>query len=284
MTTFDTISQPGIYQPSAWVETLLRDSSAEPQFAMHSFTVEGAAQMKVAELESAVQSAYLELLETGVSLGMQPFRIWNFIPGILQPLGELRHRYMAFNAGRHLAYEEVFDTSSERIPVASGTGKAGSDLLVHCLYAADPGGPVENPRQISAYHYSEQWGPRPPSFARARCIDAPAWDEADRLLVVAGTASIVGEETLHGANLDAQLEEIEANLDALAQAAGAGSGRSCPMFRDIRVYVPCAVDLEAIEHDVARRFDGTGSIEFVESELCRPGLRVEIEGLLGFSR
>ncbi|MEM9408619.1 MAG: reactive intermediate/imine deaminase, partial [Acidobacteriota bacterium] len=127
-----------------------------------------------------------------------------------------------------------------------------------------------------AYRYSEAWGKRPPSFARAR--RAQLFGERASL-IVAGTASIVGEETLHESDLAEQLSEIERNLEALVTAAGGSRGTGCSCFRDVRVYVPDSSDLSEVERGVERRFVGAERIEYFESGLCRPGLRVEIEGL-----
>src|SRR3546814_8116900 len=49
-----------------------------------------------------------------------------------------------------------------------------------------------------------------PSFSRATLIG----DGANARLLVSGTASVVGHESLHAGDLTAQLDETMANLDA----------------------------------------------------------------------
>lgn len=72
---------------------------------------------------------------------------------------------------------------------------------------------MENPRQVAAYRYSEEFGPRPPSFARATVV--PAADAANAgpaLLLVGGTAAVVGERSVSDGGVEGQMEETLRNL------------------------------------------------------------------------
>ena len=63
--------------------------------------------------------------------------------------------------------------------------------------------PLENPRQLAAWRYPRQYGPRPPTFARAML--AP---DAVRLpLMLSGTGAVVGHASLQDDDLQAQLGE-----------------------------------------------------------------------------
>jgi len=64
--------------------------------------------------------------------------------------------------------------------------------------------------------YGRQYGPQPPSFARA----SPPTDSRMPLLL-SGTASVVGHATLHAGSIAAQVDETFANFDALIAAARA---------------------------------------------------------------
>lgn len=219
----------------------------------------------------------------------QPVRVWNFIPGILEPLGTLEHRYMAFNAGRFLAYERWFagrERFERLVPTASGVGHDGADLLVHCLASATPGLPVENPRQIPSYRYSAVYGPLPPCFARATVVEMGA--AAGARLLVGGTAAVRGEDTVHAGDLDAQAEETFANLAALVRTAlerrgvAAGSGPREPLlatYRALRVYHRRSSDRSAVERLVAATFAGATEVELRRADLCRDPLLIEIEGV-----
>jgi chorismate lyase/3-hydroxybenzoate synthase len=194
---------------------------------------------------------------------------------------------MVFNEGRFAAYEGHYQRVSafpSAVATASGTGHTGADLVIHALAAGEPGLSVENPRQVPAYRYSERYGPRPPCFARATLL--PGGGSSPVRLLVGGTASILGEESRHLDCLETQLEETLRNLDALIGAGQSlvrsaaprrGGGLSC--FREIRVYHPERVPRELLLARINASFASAESVEFVTSDLCRPELMVEIEGL-----
>ena len=120
-------------------------------------------------------------------------------------------RYMVFNAGRHDAYSDQCGA----LGTASAVGIKGSDLSIHCLALEEPGTPVENPRQTPAWQYSARYGPLPPCFSRATIVDLAG----RRTLLIGGTASVVGEDSRHAGEFDAQVEETLLNLEALIRTA-----------------------------------------------------------------
>lgn len=239
---------------------------------------------------AAVRSAY-ELLRERLEGSDTPhlIRVWNFIPGILAPLGELEHRYMVFNAARHEAYLGWYGAAENfatRVATASGVGHDGDDLLVHGLAAGRSGTPIENPRQVSSFCYSHRYGPLPPCFARATMVRL-GYDKTVRLLV-GGTASVRGEETVFVGDLGQQLDETFRNLEALVDAAlhSAGSGPSPPgpggslrRYRNLRVYYRRADDRERVMRAATEAFGGLRAVELARADLCRDGLLVEIEGV-----
>ncbi len=213
-------------------------------------------------------------------------RLWNFIPDILHPLGDLPHRYMAFNAGRFQAYLRWFGdvtALTRRVPTASAVGHRGDSLVVHCLAADRCGTPVENPLQVASYHYSKCYGSPPPTFARATRVEGD-----DSLLLVGGTASVRGEHSTHLGRLESQLDDTFENLAMLVQEGlgggdGGGLAAAWRRFRTLRVYWVEAADLPVIQQRVEQTFVSATEIEYVAAELCRPELLVEIEGVAGLS-
>ena len=244
--------------------------------------VEDAASFPSERFEEATTAAYAQLLSQLASAEAEhTLRVWNFIPRILEPVGRLPHRYMTFNAGRCAAYEERYG-SRDRFPstlaTSSGTGHSGSDLVIHCLASPRLGRPLENPRQTPSYRYSERYGPSPPCFARATLAVLSPDDE--EYLLVGGTASVKGEDSTHPGDLLAQLRETTSNLEALLAAACAGNRRE-PLshFRHLRVYYPRSDSPAEMGRLVARLFEGLETLEYIQCDLCRPELLVEIEGL-----
>jgi chorismate lyase/3-hydroxybenzoate synthase len=229
-----------------------------------------------------------------------PVRLWNHIPGIHDDLGDGQSRYMVFNAGRiealaaWLGGAESFDT---RVASASGTGHDGQDLVLHCLAADQPGRAVANPRQIAPYRYSRRYGPQPPCFARATVIEPPLHaPEGMPLVLVGGTASIVGEESVHPGDVARQMEETLINLAVLLRsAAGETAGETAgepfdgtdraslraalAAFRELRVYVPDPALQDEIRGSLQDAIPGLEQIEWIRADLCRADLLVEIEGM-----
>jgi len=219
-------------------------------------------------------------------------RVWNFIPGILDPLGEWDQRYKVFNAGRFNSYSRWYGGRGEfgrRIATASGIGTASDEFTVHALATTNSALPIENPRQVSSYRYSKKFGPLPPCFARATRVECTPRG-APRLLV-GGTASIRGETTYHIDDLDLQLEETIKNLAAVVASGLGETGDDFSLknrcrsllahYRHLRVYCPRLEDLDPVAARLQLEFENVERMELVQSDLCRKGLLVEIEGWAG---
>ncbi len=288
--------------PPAWLSSLVEPARLdthvpEPGVAVRTSTGEHFTHVhvEVAEaddmppdvLSDQVKRVYLHIADALAHERRHPVRFWNFVPQLHTPSGDGVDRYMVFNSGRFAACEHWHGSARDfdhALAAASGVGIVGSALAVHCLAADSPGRPVENPRQVPAYKYSKRYGPRPPCFARAtrvtRQIDEAWW------LLVAGTASIRGEDTAFVGDLDGQVTETFANLDALLDAAEAahaadrsGDGRETARFTSLRVYVVHERDIPAVRDLVSARYPDVRDIEYLQADLCRDDLLVEIEGV-----
>jgi chorismate lyase/3-hydroxybenzoate synthase len=143
---------------------------------------------------------------------------------------------------------------------------------VYVLAGDAPGIAVENPRQCPSYRYSRRYGARPPCFARATRVGST--------LFIGGTASIVGENSRHRQDIDAQTRETLRNI-AEVIAACVPSPLALPLaaLRDVRVHVTDpgqTSEVTAILREVA---PDVSRVEIVLAELCRNELLVEIEGI-----
>ncbi len=216
-------------------------------------------------------------------------RVWNFIPGLLEPVDDSSQRYIVFNAGRHDAFSQGFNGQEHfdlRVPTASGVGTSGDDLEVHALASDSIGTALGNPRQVNSFRYSRKYGALPPCFARATAVDWPDTN-AGRLLV-GGTASVRGEETMFQSSLEAQTEETFKNLASIV-ATGLGTPTVdiedpyvrkdlLSRFRHVRTYYTMPDSREAIAAGTAHVFPHAEPSELAHAELCREGLLIEIEG------
>ncbi|MDF3112658.1 endoribonuclease L-PSP [Burkholderia semiarida] len=242
-------------------------------------------------LERATFDAYHALFGLLDTLGMpHPLRIWNTVPAINAVQFGIE-RYRQFNIGRQHAFDACRRALTGGVPAACALGSVvpvagdtppAAPLAIHFLASRTPADAVENPRQVSAYHYPAQYGQRAPTFARAA-----AWADGDAapVLFVSGTASIVGHRTVHRGDVVAQTRETVANLAAvLEQAARQGHGPYSLADLGYRVYVRDAGDTAALAAIDRVLRDAAGSHVrplFVHAHVCRDDLLVEIEASAG---
>lgn len=202
-------------------------------------------------------------------------RIWNYLDAITEGDGDLE-RYRQFCVGRARGFG-AFDAA--RLPAATAIGcRDGRRVLqVYWLAARRPGTPLENPRQVSAYRYPRQYGPQPPTFARAMLPPAGS----DMPLLLSGTASVVGHETRHADSLHAQLDETFANLRSLLDEAHRRRPGLPPQLgadTRLKVYLRDVAERAAVEAALARLAPGVPTV-LLQADICRRDLRIEIDGV-----
>ena len=248
----------------------------------------GVGRLDAPAFQKEVVGAYRRLFQPlRQAAAPHPARLWAFVPDIHARMGPGLDRYMVFNAGRFEAFSDWYggkDAFPRAIATAYAVGVRGDSLVLYALALEHPGHPVENPRQVPAYRYSRRFGPLPPCFSRAMVVDDPAL--ARRRVLIGGTASIRGEDSLHLGDVAAQIEETFRNLATLiATATQTAGGPPCPeesaleRLRAVRVYHPRPQDAPTIRAALAARCPGVTSLEVLGAELCRPELLVEIEGV-----
>ena len=204
-------------------------------------------------------------------------RLWNYLPRINADGGGLE-RYRQFNIGRQQAFIDAGRDAFEGAPAACALGTTGAQaggLAIRFLAGRQPARPVENPRQVPAYRYSAVHGPRAPTFSRAALADAGG---GRVLLFISGTASIVGERSLHPGDVLAQTEETLRNLQAVLDAAMAMcSARYTLASLQSTVYVRHAEHAGAVLALWAAAVPGGPAPRCVQADICRAELLVEIE-------
>jgi chorismate lyase / 3-hydroxybenzoate synthase len=231
----------------------------------------------------AVRAAYLTALGLTRTLDYQRiFRMWNFVENINGTNSEGLEVYRDFCRGRARAFHE-FGFAEEHLPAATGVGALGGGIGF-CLLAGRSAHRVtiENSRQVPAYRYPERYGPSSPSFARATHVAAAG---SGASIYVSGTASVVGHETLHRGQIAQQCGETLANLEHLLSADnlarhGLRPGRRLEDLRNIKVYVRDQQDLQTVREICAKAFSPAADIAFLNVDLCRSDLLVEIEGIV----
>ena len=231
------------------------------------------------DLTALSQRAYRNLFEAMKQAGCPHLlRIWNYLPRINDDGGGME-RYRQFNAGRQQAFLEAGQAAFEGAPAACALGVHEGALCIRFLAGRVPPLPVENPRQVSAYHYPADYGPRSPTFSRAALAPLGGGQVA---LFISGTASIVGHQTVHVGDVRAQLDETLLNLRAVIAAANERSSANFTLERsDPVVYVRHPADAPGIRRQLEQAL-GAGSrfmrhAVFLQADICRSELLVEIE-------
>jgi chorismate lyase/3-hydroxybenzoate synthase len=227
-------------------------------------------------LVEASEAAYRGLLRfQAQSPHRHVWRIWNFITDINEGEGDAE-RYKLFCLGRARAFAAMHATSPDMgYPAASAVGKprGARTLQVGWLAGRDAGTTLENPRQLSAYEYPRQYGPAAPSFSRATLTPDP-------LLLISGTASIVGHASVRLGNVAAQLEETLANLENLLRHARArtdfGPAGLGPASL-VKVYLRKPTDAAVIESRLRERLGHEVPFLILAADICRSELLLEIE-------
>ncbi|HEV7985035.1 MAG TPA: hypothetical protein VGP20_02640 [Steroidobacteraceae bacterium] len=239
-------------------------------------TARGATDAAHSPLHQATSQAYREICAT-IDTENYPhlLRIWNYLPDINRA-SHGSERYRQFNSARQQALRDSGRALSGNVPAASALGAApDSPLLVYFLAGRTPPTFVENPRQVSAYHYPPQYGAHSPVFSRATLLRQPG----SVTLFISGTASIVGHRSLHVGDTAAQTRETLANIEALLAEANraAPEARFTPGALACKVYVRRPADLPIIRRELTAKLGAQARVVYLQADICRQDLLVEIE-------
>ena len=227
-------------------------------------------------LQAASEAAYLRIFrllgEQGLS---QLWRVWNYMARINDEHDGLE-RYRQFNVGRQEAFLETDHGVTGNVPAACAIGLADGPLSIAFLAGATPPVPIENPRQVSAYHYPSDYGPRSPTFSRAALVYPPGRE----ILFVSGTASILGHRTVHVGDVAGQCRESLDNIAAVLAEANLVARQPGYALDKLlyRVYVRHASDYPVVRDMLAARL-GNAECLCVQADICRADLLIEIEAM-----
>lgn len=232
-------------------------------------------------LEETSQHAYRAMLQ--LCLTQQApnlLRIWNYVPHINEAEG-MTERYRLFNIGRKKAFDDYPQIINDRYPAACALGSFDNTLRIVFLASSRKPYYIENPRQMSSSFYPEQYGVVPPLFSRATLLP----QRAGAALFISGTASIVGHESRHKNNIQAQAYETLQNLNTIltqanrlmkknqAESTNPHSLSLNELFW--RVYIRLPEHLEIVRSILEQA--GISQVVYVEADICRTELLLEME-------
>ncbi len=226
-------------------------------------------------LEAAASQIYRRILAE--LRGFHLYRVWNFVPQINLVTDGLEN-YHRFNIGRWRAFSEHFGAElHSKMPAASAVGIDDPVLVTIFAAGRQPVRYVENPQQLPAWRYPEQYGPKSPSFSRGARSDS---ELSGLRAFISGTASIKGHETVGKGDLDTQVRVTCENLRIVAQSLDLPSPFSAdsPAY-SAKVYLRRAEDTSTVQALLAKYGEPTflNRASFLQADICRADLDVEIE-------
>lgn len=208
-----------------------------------------------------------------------PLKIWNYIPGINQGSGD-EELYRQFCLGRAEAVS-IDPGDGPPLPAATAIGSPADEpaLQVYFLAASLPGLDVENPRQVSAWRYPRQYGPKSPLFSRGTILRL----NGSHQFLISGTASVVGHQTHHENQVASQLSESLRNVRSLLEEGHRLMGDSRASLDSggiLKVYVRNPEDLDLIRRTLDNEAPAEISRIYLQGDVCRENLLTEIDGVV----
>jgi len=251
--------------------------AGEIRFASDDHHLAGALEVDEDEhggLASAAAHAYRVITEfQSRSPYRHVLRMWNYFDRINEGEGD-EERYRIFCTGRVNGLKAA-RASPFPAATAIGTRDGRGTLQVYWLAGRYPGIAIDNPRQVEAFNYPRRYGPASPTFSRAMLV-------APGLLMISGTASIVGHASRHEGSTQRQLAEIFSNLDSLLVRAHSMDQSLPPRFHHgtmIKAYLRERADAAFVEQELRARLPAGTSFVILAGDVCRADLLLELDCL-----
>ncbi len=243
---------------------------------------------KVKNFEDKVTQSFnlLESILNRENIGFQNIiKQWNYIENITG-FSNQNQNYKIFNTIRSTYYEK--NNLKNNYPAATGIGmKNGGfvmDIIAITNLAEHQIQSIDNPKQVQPYNYSgsviEQVKgeiidtTQKPKFERAKFIQ----NQFLKTLYVSGTASIIGEKSVHENEMILQTEATLLNIKELFDL----TNKTDHLFKNhlkinnFRVYIKHESHLKEIDDSCKKYFKDIEPIYLI-SDICRNELLIEIE-------
>jgi len=250
-----------------------------------------------ADTKRAAETAFDQMRDILHSEGMSLdnlVRQWNYIGNILEIRNESQN-YQVFNEVRSKNYHKYRHVPF--YPSATGIGmRFGGVILDCCAVKAENSTkilPVNNPDQVNPYIYGQQVlkgipsgrkkNNQPPQFERALLFSC----HKNTTLFISGTASIIGQDTVGIDDVERQTVVTIENIARLTDASRLRHLMGNPDLDKgrmilLRIYVKRQADFARVKSVCEKLHPGVPAI-YIESDICRDNLLVEIEAELSIT-
>ncbi|MDD4823437.1 MAG: hypothetical protein PHI48_12875 [Bacteroidales bacterium] len=221
-------------------------------------------------------------------------RQWNYIPRLVEEVdveGKTYQNYQIFNEIRQKYYS--YYKKKDGYPAATGIGSSNGVVTISFIAVSDmlceDSYELSNPNQIDAYNYGQEvligdplleQQKKTPLFERGKVL----CESEHSTFFISGTASILGQETVHVGDVAGQTEQTIQNItslmspDASKSAAQIIDMNSSKEVSYLRVYIKDKSDFPVVRQICENQYGADSCINYVEAEVCRTNLLVEIEG------
>jgi hypothetical protein len=216
-------------------------------------------------------------------------RQWNYVGEILDLSSanvRTMQNYQIFNEVRNSYYTRYRNCSN--FPAATGIGMNSVHVGIDCYSIGNQSNiqviSVSNPKQEDSYQYGQDVlvgdaivHKQAPQFERAILLKS----EASSKLIISGTAAIIGQKTIGIGDVVQQTKTTIDNIEALVSRTNLMNHCSNPeeypdKYGYLRVYVKNRNDIGVVR-SVCEEYFGNVPTTFVQADICRDNLLVEIE-------
>lgn len=236
------------------------------------------------QIEFAFDTVQQILEKEGMTLS-DIVRQWNYIPGILNirnKEGKNLQNYQIFNEIRQKYYGSC--SFMDGYPAATGIGTRNGNYDLD-FYAVKSSPQIQkvglsNPKQQNAYDYQQTFlvgdtlsgqAKKAPLFERAKLLKSD-----DTMIFISGTASIIGQETIGIGDINSQTEVTIKNMQELIPIL---NELQKTRYTYLRAYIKEIKDFEAVRTICESHFPNV-SVSYLQADVCRENLLVEIEGAI----
>ena len=223
------------------------------------------------EIKVNIAKQYNDFFEVSKQKKMKVLKIWHYLPKLLDDYDNKKTNYSLLCEARESVYKSIYTKCN--YPAATVIGIKGENILIYFFSAVcEKYKAIENTRQVSSYNYPMNIFLEKPMFSRA--VSFIPNNSMTNKILVSGTASIKGYESMHSKNILRQLDETLENYNTFFDDKKNLSNIA-------RVYMSSTSDnnIQLVSNVLNKKF-GENNYALLKGDICRPELLIEIEGMI----
>ena len=222
------------------------------------------------EIRLKIQRKYLDFFKISNESSMSIVKIWHYLPELLKLYPDNKTNYSLLCEAREKVYKDFYKNSD--FPAATVIGIEGSKILIYFLaVSCETYKVVENKRQVSSYDYPQNIFSEKPMFSRAVIFSFK--NHTQKKIIISGTASIKGYQSVHKSDVIKQLDEALENYKTFAKLESNPSN-ICRVYLTKYQMKNFSIVTKKLEN-----FFGSNQYILLQGDICRNELLVEIEGI-----